>query len=202
MSICARRHQTVLSAPAHGAARATGRRVARRREVTQYESDSRRERLEVSAVRYPTSRAAQPAPAADVLSPPSGLTTATGMPVTAAQVRGERLSSSGPLRLHRHQRHGLRLTKQPGVERGEARSVLADPRISGRPGPGPSRQRVATYARPPMSIPIVVIRPASFGGPHRVPGSASGRRQLTYPITGQSRRIPITVHGRGSGAGR
>ena len=115
------------------------------------------------------------------------------------QVRGERhpVVARG---LHGHERHRVGLPVEPGIEgRNPARSWLTR-RISRSARVSPSRQRATTCVRPPMSMPIVLIRAASLRGPPGVP-ARPGRRLLMGPITGQRRRIPITVHDQASGAG-
>ena len=99
-------------------------------------------------------------------------------------------------RLHRHQRHRLGLPLEPGVERVEARPALATRSTSDRPWPRPSRQRAATCARPPMSIPTLAI--PSLLPTRRVP-ARSARRQLMArsPVNAVGSRSPFEAGGRG-----
>lgn len=74
------------------------------------------------------------------------------------------------LRLHRHEHHRLRLPLEPAVEGGKANSALAHPEDL----PVGPRLTIPTagrdmVVRPPMSIPIVVIRALSFRGPQGCP---------------------------------
>ena len=129
----------------------------------------------------------------------SGLTTATGTS-GPAQVRSRAASSSGPTTPSSPGVTGSGWPLEPGVERGEARPGSGSPAgppgrpSPGRPGSGPPRGSVRRCRS----------RPSPLGQPpSRTPGvpAHSGRRQLMGPITGRRRRIPITVHGRRSGAG-
>ena len=116
-----------------------------------------------------------------------------------AQVRGERHPVM-TRRLHGHEAHGLRLALEPGVEGGEARPALADLEDLAV-GPGRAIPTARQHVGPCADVdPDRRHWAASFHDHPGVP-ALTGRRQLMYPITGQSRRIPITVHGRRTGAG-
>jgi hypothetical protein len=86
----------------------------------------------------------------------------------AAQVGGERHPVVAG-RLHRDEGHRLGLALEPGVEGGEAGPVLADPEDLAICPSLTVPQRATTCVRPPMSIPIVVIRAAPFRGPQGCP---------------------------------
>ena len=94
------------------------------------------------------------------------------------------------------------LAAQPGVERAEPGAVLAHPAgLTRSARVSPVRLRAPAWLRPPMSMPMVVIRRPPSRGPPR--GARSSRStSADGPPTVHRRRIPITVHDQASGAGR
>ena len=116
-----------------------------------------------------------------------------------AQVRGERHPVVAR-RLHRHEGHRLGLPVEPGVEGREPRPVSGSPAGS-RGRPGLAVPAAGHHVRPSPDVDPDRRHPGASLSDHPGVPARSGRRQLMGPITGHRRRIPITVHGRRSGAG-